>query len=39
MGWERGEEERGWEGEMEKDSWTLQPSPPQTQGVFGFSSQ
>lgn len=25
MGWERGEE-RGWEREMEEDSWTLQPS-------------
>lgn len=30
MGWERGEE-RGGEREMEKDSWTLQPCPPQTQ--------
>lgn len=30
MGWERGEERDG-EREMEKDSWTLQPCPPQTQ--------
>lgn len=28
-GWERGEKERI--GKMEKDAWTLQPCPPQTQ--------